>query len=313
MNKFIVLFIIHFFLFGSYSGGYPGANFNYGSNAKDIALSRSTLSTYNKGFNAFINPALLPQIKNNEYGFSYFFMSLDRSVQTLSISRPLPPSAGVSLSIFSSGTKNILNTNSFGSSIGKLSHSEGYGMLSFGLNFGALSGGFNIKAYFNSLDKHSAKGIGFDVGFLYTKNYTNLAFKINNLSSGYSWDINANQYEEKIPVNYSLGASYSKFKNLLLSSQINWMTIIEEPLNSKEKLYSKFHFGAEYLLNYKSTFPISIRMGIKELNNDLSFSLGFGMPFRIGEKIKLHWDYALDPGMMSEGISHLFSFTMEKN
>ena len=54
-------------------------------------------------------------------------------------------------------------------------------------------------------------------------------------------------------------------------------------------------------------------MGIKELNNDISFSLGFGMPFKIGKSIKLHWDYALDPGMMSEGVSHLFSFTMEKN
>jgi len=313
MNKLVVIFIVNCFLVGEYSGGYPGANFNYGSNAKDIALSRSTLSIYNKGFNAFINPALLPQIKNNEYGFSYFIMSLDRSIQTLSISRPLPPSAGVSLSIFSSGTNNIVETNSFGSSIGNLSHSEGYGMLSFGLDLGVLSGGFNIKAYFNSLDQHAAKGIGFDIGLLYNNNHTNLAFKINNISSGYSWDIYSDQYEEKIPVNYSLGASYNKFKNLLLLSQINWISIIENPLNSKKKLYHKFHFGAEYLLNYKNSFPIAIRMGIKELNNDLSFSLGLGMPFKIGKNIKLHWDYALDPGMMNEGVSHLFSFTVEKN
>ena len=311
MNKCIFLFIIHFFLYGSYSGGHPGANFNYGSNAKDIALSSSTLSTYNKGFNAFINPALLPQIKNNEYGFSYFFMSLDRSVQTLSISRPLPPSAGVSLSIFSSGTKNIINTNSFGSSIGTLSHSEGYGMLSFGLDLGVFSAGFNVKAYFNNLDEYSAKGIGFDIGCLYERSNLNIAFKINNLSSDYSWDIDSEKYIEKIPLNYAIGLSYDKFRNILITSQINVIPIIQE--DKKEKLFSKIHFGAEYLLNYKNTFPISIRMGIKELNNDLSFSLGLGMPFRIGKKIKLYWDYALDPGMMSEGVSHLFSFTMEKN
>ena len=59
MNKLVIIFIVHFFLFGEYNAGYPGANFNYGTNAKDIALSRSTLSIYNKGFNAFINPALL--------------------------------------------------------------------------------------------------------------------------------------------------------------------------------------------------------------------------------------------------------------
>ena len=54
-------------------------------------------------------------------------MSLDRSVQTLSISRPLPPSAGVSLSFFRSGTDNIVGTSSdFGDVIGNLVHSEGY-------------------------------------------------------------------------------------------------------------------------------------------------------------------------------------------
>jgi len=312
MNKLVIIFIVHFFLFGEYSGGYPGANFNYGSNAKDIALSRSTLSIYNKGFNAFINPALLPQIKNNEYGFSYFMMSLDRSIQTLSISRPLPPSAGVSLSIFSSGTNNITVTNSFGSSVGTLSHSEGYGMISFGIDLGVLSGGFNMKAYFNNLDEYSAKGIGFDIGCLYRRNHTNIAFKINNLLSGYSWDIDS-AYEEKIPLNYALGISYNKFRNLLLSSQINWIPIIENPLDKKEKLYSKFHFGAEYLLNYKNSFPVFIRMGIKDLNDDISFSLGFGIPFKIGKNINLHCDYALDPGLMNEGLSHLFSFTMEKN
>ena len=311
MNRLIFLLIIFSVIFSEYSGGYPGASFNYGSNAKDIALSRSTLSTYNKGFNAFINPALLSKVKNDEYGFSYFMMSLDRSIQSLSITRPLPPSAGVSLSVFTLGTDDITETDDDGNYIGKFSHFEGYGMISFGVDLGNISGGFNIKAYFNNLDEYSAKGIGFDIGCLYERNNLNVAFKINNLSSDYSWDIESEQYVEKIPVNYAIGLSYDKFRNIMITSQINMIPIIQK--DKKEKLFSKIHFGAEYLLNYKSTFPISIRMGIKELNNDLSFSLGFGMPFKIGEKIKLHWDYALDPGIMSEGISHLFSFTMEKN
>ena len=311
MSRLIAIFIIHCLLFGEYSGGYPGANFNYGANAKDIALSKSTLSIYNKGFNAFINPALLPKVKNNEYGFSYFMMSLDRSIQSFSITRPLPPSAGVSLSFFSSRTGDIIETNSFGSSIGNLSHFEGYGMISFGIDLGSISGGFNIKAYFNNLDEYSAKGIGFDLGGLYERNDLNIAFKINNLSSSYSWDIESAQYEEKIPVNYSIGLSYSKFKNILISSQINMIPIIQK--NKKEKLFSKMHLGVEYSLNYKDSFPMLVRMGIKELNNDLSFSLGFGMPFKIGKNLNLHLDYALDPGLVNEGLSHLFSFTIEKN
>tara|TARA_Y100000590_G_scaffold462537_1_gene626889 strand:+ start:518 stop:1456 length:939 start_codon:yes stop_codon:yes gene_type:complete len=311
MNRLIFIFIIYCLLFGEYSGGHPGTNFNYGSNAKDIGLSKSTLSVYNKGFNAFINPALLPKVKNNEYGFSYFMMSLDRSVQSLSISRPLPPSAGVSLSFFSSRTDDIIETNSFGSPIGELSHFEGYGMLSFGIDLGKISGGFNIKAYFNNLDEYSAKGIGFDIGCLYEGDNLNLAFKINNISSDYSWDIETSQYVEKIPVNYAMGLSYHKFRNILVTSQINMIPIIQR--DQKEKLFSKIHLGVEYMLNYKDSFPMLIRMGMRELNDDLSFSLGFGMPFKIGKNLNLHLDYALDPGIMNEGLSHLFSFTMESN
>ena len=103
MRLYFILILFNCFLLAEYSGGFPGASFQYGTNAREIALSRSTLSIYNTGFNSFINPALLPNIKNNEYGFSHFLMSLDRSIQTISISRPLPPAAGVSLSFFRSG------------------------------------------------------------------------------------------------------------------------------------------------------------------------------------------------------------------
>ena len=39
---------------GDYSAGFPGSNFQYGTNAREVALSKSTLSTYNTGFNSFI-------------------------------------------------------------------------------------------------------------------------------------------------------------------------------------------------------------------------------------------------------------------
>jgi len=308
--KYFILILLNCFLLADYSGGYPGASFNYGTNAREIALSRSTISTYNRGFNAFINPALLPQLKNNEYGFSYFLMSLGRSIQSVSISRPLPPSAGVGLSFFRVGTNNIIETNTFGSEIGSLSHYEGYGMLSFGIDLGSLSGGFNIKAYFNDLYDYSGTGIGFDLGLLYERENINFAIKINNISSSYSWDIGSQQYEENIPTNYAIGFSYNKFKNLLLSTQINMIPIIVGPSNNSEKIYKKFHFGAEYILNYKDKMPISIMMGLKEINNKISYSLGSGLPIKITEKIILNFDYALDLGLMDEGISQLISLTL---
>ena len=95
-----ILLLINFYLFANFYAGYPGSNFNFGTDARNISMSNSLVSTYNKGFVAFNNPALLPKISDNEYGFSHFLMSLDRSLQSVSIARPLPPSAGVSLSFF---------------------------------------------------------------------------------------------------------------------------------------------------------------------------------------------------------------------
>ena len=65
------------------------------------------------------------------------------------------------------------------------------------------------------------------------------------------------------------------------------------------------------ILDYNQKTSIALRVGIKELNNQVSYSLGFGIPFKIGKSLNLYLDYALDPGVMNEGIGHLFTFTME--
>ena len=314
MVGYFIILLFHCLLLGNYSAGYPGASFQYGTNAREIALSRSTISTYCTGFNSFINPALLPNIKNNEYGFSYFAMSLDRSIQSLSISRPLPPSAGVSLSFFRSGTDNIIETSSAnGSPLGNISHSEGFGMLSFGIDLGSLSGGFNIKAYFSSLDNYSGNGIGFDLGILYEINQnTNFALKFNNLSGSYSWDIDSEKYEEDILSNYSIGLSYNDNENLLITSQVDFLPIIIDSESRKNELYKIYRMGLEYNINYfmEKEFPIIFRSGIKSDDNKAFYSMGFGIPIKINNKLVLNIDYALDPGLIDEGISHLFSFTI---
>ena len=86
--KYFIFVVSLSFLFST-SGGYAGASYQYGSNARAIALSNSLVSNHNKGYNPFTNPALLGRESSKlEYGFSYFPMSLDRSIQTFSISAP---------------------------------------------------------------------------------------------------------------------------------------------------------------------------------------------------------------------------------
>ncbi|MDC1050611.1 hypothetical protein OAQ87_00250 [Candidatus Marinimicrobia bacterium] len=311
MKKYFIFILLHYVLLGNYSGGAPGSSFKYGASARGVALSQSTVSISNSGFNAFNNPAFLPNISKDEFGFSFFSMSLDRSIQSFSIARPLPPSAGVGLSVFRSGTDDIISTNDFGTSLGSISQSEGFGMLSFGINLGSLSGGFNIKAYFNNLDNYSGNGIGFDFGFLYNLNEKiDIGLKINNAGGSYSWDIDSEQYEEDISTSYSIGFSFNDNKNLLITSQIDIMSV-KENINS-DRLYNIYRMGFEYGLDfYKSkNIPIMLRCGIKSIDNKILYSLGFGFPINISKKIKLHIDYALDPGLVEEGFSHLFSFTL---
>jgi len=313
-----VLILFNFCLFADYYGGSPGSSFNYGTNAREISLSNSIISSYNKGFVAFNNPALLPKIKDNEYGFSYFLMSLDRSIQSISISRPLPPSAGVSLSFYRVGTNNIIQTSSFGSEEGSLESYQGFGMLSFGIDLGSLSAGFNFKALFNDMDIYKSKSsLGFDLGFLYEINKNiNLGFKINNLSSSFDWEINylnQNQpelYEEEIPLSYMVGLSYNKSNKLLFSTQIDYLSA-NDNLNLNNKFFNRYKVGVEYhLISNSFDFPILLRGGLNSINNNLECTLGFGMPIKINNSMILNIDYALDPGLVDEGISHLFSFSL---
>ena len=54
-----------------------------------------------------------------------------------------------------------------------------------------------------------------------------------------------------------------------------------------------------------------IRFGLKQSEDvSLKYYLGFGVPFNLIDKYNMQIDYALDPGLSDEGISHLFSFTL---
>ena len=77
------------------------------------------------------------------------------------------------------------------------------------------------------------------------------------------------------------------------------------------KAYYKYKLGFEYHLDSKITNnTIFLRLGLNYLNNDFKCALGFGMPFEINDSMILNVDYALDPGLVNEGISHLFSFSL---
>ena len=107
MNNFVIVLISLSVLSADYGGGYAGSEFRYASNARDLALAGANLADGSDGYLQFSNPAQLPQLKSIGISSSFMLLPLDRSIQTLSITKSLPPSAGIALSLYRSATRNI--------------------------------------------------------------------------------------------------------------------------------------------------------------------------------------------------------------
>ena len=283
-----------------------GSSFRYGVNAKSISMGGSISSLYNPGFNGFSNPAFLTQVNKPEFGISFFKMSLDRSIQAFSYSRNLPPSAGIALSFFRSGIDEIILTDINNNFIENAEQWEGYGAMSFGFKFSdKASFGFTLKTYINELHDYSAKGIGFDFGFITNPTkFIDLGVFIQNLGSKYKWEIAGEKYDEDILMMLQLGLAYSKINNLILTGQL-------DKIENKDVLT---RLGMEYEIKIpKNDFSVFFRSGIKETNSDMLFFAGFGIPIKLSNRLKLLLDYSIDPGMVDEGMSHLFSFSLLNN
>ena len=322
LRKVIFIFCIGF-LFAEYGGGYAGSGFRYGSNAREFSLAGALIADKTPGFYAFSNPALLQYARSSQFGFSYQAMSLDRSIQSFSFAKNLPPSAGFGLSILRSGTDNIQGRNAMNEPTETLTTQEIQGIISFGVSLGPrMALGINIKAFFANIapeliDVQSGKGIGWDMGAIY-KFHRNLIFGgiIKNLTSVYNWKVTIGEddrsYEENFPQTIAVGASYTNFKGISIFFQEDMV------ISPRKYINYRFRSGVEYRLSN----AVKFRLGFKqergetiyyEENNSFNFKLAFGagVPIKIWQKQYLKMDYALDPGSVGEGFSHLFSFSME--
>ena len=85
----------------------------------------------------------------------------------------------------------------------------------------------------------------------------------------------------------------------------------------------KFNFRSRLGIEYQLLSGINIRWGLRQIvgaitsktKNDKLFSMsyGVGIPLKLWNLRFSRLDYALDPGSVGEGISHLFSFHVKFN
>ena len=332
-----VLFVSNI-LFAENLGGFSNSEFRYGSNAREFALAGALVAESNLGFRQFSNPALLALIEAPEVGLSLFNMSLDRSIQTFTYSRHLPPKAGAGISIYRIGVDNIIGRNTIGETTGLYNNSDIMGILTFGVQFNKkLAIGLNMKILHSNtgvkdfLDKNiGSNGVGIDLGIIYQiNNEINIGFRIQNIINKSKWKYSLYKDLSVIEESYSInspkvvtvGAKYDILEKLLflLQVDVSLIPIIKNPSG-------RYELGIVRSENDKILWRIPedgyiIRMGIeKEFENDFILRaglhqanpvIGFGIKISVWKDYNIIWDYAVDPGVNKEGTSHNFSWRIE--
>ena len=306
-------------VFADYGGGYAGSGFRYGSNAREFSLAGALVADKTPGFYAFSNPALLQFSRHNHIGISFQTMSLDRSIQSFSYARRLPPNAGLGIAILQSGTKNILGKDDQNKETEYFSTQEKKFIISFGVAIGSkLALGINIKALFTTIyEDYKGNGISGDIGFIYKLNrrlYVGALMK--NLLASYNWKViigeDERSYKEQFPQTYALGIVYSGLKKTSLLFQEDIMISPGDDVNYRTRIGSEYKLKNKVKLRggLKQSWG-AIRRGTKMDGINLKPTFGVGAPLKVWQRQYIQLDYALDPGSVGEGLSHLFSFSLQ--
>jgi len=318
MKYFILILLSLTILFADYGGGYAGSEFRYASNSRDFALSGANLADGSDGYLQFSNPAQLHQLKSIGISSSFMSLPLDRSIQTLSITKSLPPSAGIALSLYRSATSNIQGRDLMNQFTENLDVSNYMVMLSFGLSPSKkVALGLNVKTYLiKFVDDHSANGIGIDLGFRVTPiDKLVFALKLENMSAEVNWKIDMGdeqrQSVESFPLKLAVGCAYEYSKTKLYFQQ-DIISVDEGESFYRTRIGSEMDLGPIilYVGSYQNRGEL-----INEYNNhkDLVFTGGFGL--NIGDKlgIPLQLNYGFDMGKSGEGMGHMFTINFRFN
>ncbi len=278
-------------------GGYAGASFRYGSDARSLALGGALVAEPNPGFHQFSNPAVGMFTINQEVALSFMNLSLDRTIQTAGFNKELLNGASVGLSFFRAGTDNIVGRDPMGRKTGDIQVSDKIIIITFSqLITDQLAMGFNLKTVFNNLgDQVDGRGIAVDIGWIYSPHQRIRAgINVNNIFGNTTWKFQSGTTRQEDLLTFvSSGISVSPIDPLRLLAQ--WDTYFIPDRGYEGKL----RIGVEY-----QVFDIlMLRGGV----NDKRPTLGFGLavPWRNMNGFTLN--YAIDPGISGEGISHIYS------
>lgn len=300
----------------------PGAFSRIGFGARGIGMGNAMSSVTEGELVSYYNPAITPFQENNSVQAGYSFLSLDRSLNFLSITRRFDfyssrdtvlenrkpkTTAGVSIGVINAGVGNIDGRDNNGLQTGELSTSENQFFLGLAAKVSEkLSLGISIKFYYYSLyEEINTTSLGFDFGALYRINDNfNVSLVVADINSKYKWDTSPVYEQEgiisedKFPSLRKIGVSYR-------NKEVGILGTVEFENSSAET--NILRGGIEYNI-YDRFF---IRGGVDQFdisNTDWSVkpSLGFSF-FHSLDSFVVGIDYAFQIEQYSGADRHILS------
>lgn len=198
--------------------GLPGSPMRMGFGSQGIGMGNAMVAARMRANVGYYNPAL-SAFQEKPVGFvSVGFLSLDRNLNFVSFSTPLPPSAGLSLGIINAGVSDITGRDGDGRRTEDYSTSENAFFLSFGVRIDTnLVVGISPKIlYYRLFTEMASTTAGFDVGAAYRLSdefIVGVCFQ--DIGSKYKWDsshlygLQGNSTVDHFPVRKRLGVSYT--------------------------------------------------------------------------------------------------------
>lgn len=292
MRRNSILFLV-LILFSSYNcvladggqGGYAGAFLQLSHQARATGMGGAFVGVSDDASAPLSNPAGSFQVRKRTLVATYRKMDLDRKLNWVGFLLPVKNEASIGLSWINVGVDELYERDDRGEKGEEISDNQNAVTFNFARRISEkIYLGLNMKYIQHNLANLSAYGVGFDFGVLALPiSKLRLGFAAQNVGMRYSWASGGywkkfgelgTSTKDEFPVNFKLGASWSEFKNRLLTS------IEVEKDNHQD---ARFKIGAEYQV-------LDLFSGRLGYNNG-SFTFGAGVKQAL-EKFIFRLDYA---------------------
>ena len=277
--------------------GQPGAFGRMGFGARGMAMGNAMSAVPTGELASYYNPALLPFAATRSGSASMGILSLDRSLNFLSFTMPLPPKAGLAISVINAGVSKIDGRDGDGEQTGALRTSENQASLGFAIRFTPVfSAGVNVKLhYYHLYTDVSSTTMGFDFGTFYMITpELGAAITVRNVGSRYKWDTgplfgqNGQTSEEAFPQLYTAGLSYQLDDSLgVIDAEIEF--------SNKETILARAGLEMTILPEFSARAGID-RVDLKEKGNGVKPSIGFTFRKPLGGWTPaVHYAFIIEP------------------